>query len=270
MPTATDLVTDLPADFEVFGQAVATSLADLLGGTTGQVLSKTTSADMDFTWVTTDDTNAIQNAIVDAKGDLIAATAADTPARLAVGANDTVLTADSTQATGLKWAAVSAGGYTLLNSGNTTLTGTTVTISSIPGTYQELVVVITGASLASASYMKILPNGATASTDTVWTTYPIGSTVSTGQLNANDGGLLSVTNMAANSAATQWVITIPNYSQTSAYKIFSGIGIYADASNTRSNFYNWTYKVTSAITSIGINASGQSFNGGNVYVYGVK
>ena len=51
MPTSTDLVTDLPADFAVFGQAVATSMADLLGGTTGQVLSKTTSADMDFTWV---------------------------------------------------------------------------------------------------------------------------------------------------------------------------------------------------------------------------
>jgi hypothetical protein len=108
MPTATDLVTDLPADFEVFGQAVATSMADLLGGTTGQVLSKTTNADMDFTWVTTDDTNAIQNAIVDAKGDLIGATAADTPARLAVGTNGQVLTADSTAATGLKWATPSS------------------------------------------------------------------------------------------------------------------------------------------------------------------
>jgi hypothetical protein len=51
MPTSTDLVTDLPADFEVFGQAVATSMADLLGGTTGQVLSKTSNTDMDFTWV---------------------------------------------------------------------------------------------------------------------------------------------------------------------------------------------------------------------------
>ncbi len=51
MPTNTDLVTDLPADFEVFGQAVDTSLADLRGGTTGQILSKTTNADMDFTWV---------------------------------------------------------------------------------------------------------------------------------------------------------------------------------------------------------------------------
>jgi hypothetical protein len=54
MPTATDLVTDLPADFEVFGQAVATSMADLLGGTTGQILSKATNADMDFTWIAND------------------------------------------------------------------------------------------------------------------------------------------------------------------------------------------------------------------------
>ncbi len=62
MPTATDLVTDLPADFEVFGQAVATSLADLLGGTTGQVLSKTSNTDMDFTWIEQDDTTLSFNA----------------------------------------------------------------------------------------------------------------------------------------------------------------------------------------------------------------
>jgi len=54
MPTSTDLVTDLPADFAVFGQAVATSMADLLGGTTGQVLSKTSNTDMDFTWIAND------------------------------------------------------------------------------------------------------------------------------------------------------------------------------------------------------------------------
>jgi hypothetical protein len=52
MPTNTDLVTDLPADFEVFGQAYATSMADLLGGTSGQILSKATNADMDFAWIT--------------------------------------------------------------------------------------------------------------------------------------------------------------------------------------------------------------------------
>jgi len=54
MPTSVDLVTDLPADFEVFGQAVATSMADLLGGTTGQILAKASNTNMDFTWVTND------------------------------------------------------------------------------------------------------------------------------------------------------------------------------------------------------------------------
>jgi hypothetical protein len=54
-------------------------------------------------WVGFDDSNAIQNAIVDAKGDIVTATANDTPARLAVGANDLLLTADSTQSTGLNY-----------------------------------------------------------------------------------------------------------------------------------------------------------------------
>jgi len=51
MPEPTDLVTNLPADFEVFGQAVDTDFVDLLGGTTGQVLSKTSNTDLDFTWI---------------------------------------------------------------------------------------------------------------------------------------------------------------------------------------------------------------------------
>jgi hypothetical protein len=97
------LVTDLPADFEVFGQAVATSMADLLGGTSGQVLAKNSNTDMDFVWVAQDDSNAIQNSIVDAKGDLISASAADTPARLAVGNNGESLIVDSSQTTGLRY-----------------------------------------------------------------------------------------------------------------------------------------------------------------------
>lgn len=51
MPTSSDLVTDLPADFEVFGQAVDTSFADLKGGTTNQLLAKNSATDMDFKWV---------------------------------------------------------------------------------------------------------------------------------------------------------------------------------------------------------------------------
>ena len=56
---------------------------------------------------------AIAKTIVDAKGDIIAATAADTLSRLAVGANNTVLTADSSTATGLKWAAPGSSGKVL-------------------------------------------------------------------------------------------------------------------------------------------------------------
>ena len=146
MPTATDLVTDLPADFEVFGQAVDTSLADLRGGTTGQVLAKNTNADMDFVWVAQDDSNAIQNTIVDAKGDLIAATASDTPARLAIGTNGQVLTADSAEATGMKWA-TAASGTSWTRVANGSLSGASVTVSSLSAA--TLLIIVSGFSATS-------------------------------------------------------------------------------------------------------------------------
>ena len=102
-PADTDLVKDGAAAIRTLGNGIDTSLVDLKGGTTGQVLSKASNTDLDYTWVTTDDANAIQNAIVDAKGDLIAASAADTPARLAVGSNGETLVADSSASTGLRW-----------------------------------------------------------------------------------------------------------------------------------------------------------------------
>jgi hypothetical protein len=102
-PDDTDLVKDGALAIRTLGSAIDTSLVDLKGGTTGQVLSKTSNTDMDFTWVAQDDSNAIQNAIVDAKGDLISATAADTPARLEVGTDKQLLSADSSTSTGLKW-----------------------------------------------------------------------------------------------------------------------------------------------------------------------
>jgi hypothetical protein len=49
--------------------------------------------------------DSIARSLFDAKGDLLVATSADTPGKLTVGANDTVLMADSSTATGLKWSA---------------------------------------------------------------------------------------------------------------------------------------------------------------------
>lgn len=136
IPTSTDLVKDGATAIATLGQDIDTALVGLKGGTTGQVLSKTSGTDLAYTWVTTDDANAIQNSIVDAKGDLIAATANDTPARLAVGTNGHVLTADSTAATGIKWAAPAGGGKILqvvsfTTSTQTAVTGTTFTDTNI-------------------------------------------------------------------------------------------------------------------------------------------
>lgn len=121
VPTSTDLVKDGATAIEALGDSIDASLLDLKGGTTGQVLAKASGTDMDFTW-----SNADPLTILDAKGDLITATAADTPARLAVGTNGQVLTADSTAATGLKWAAAAGGGKVLKVVNATTTTSTTV------------------------------------------------------------------------------------------------------------------------------------------------
>ena len=104
IPQSTDLVKDGATAIAALGQDIDTALVDLKGGTTGQVLAKATGTDLDFSWVTQDDANAIQNTQLTAKGALISAVSAGTPATLTVGTNGQVLTADSTTATGLKWA----------------------------------------------------------------------------------------------------------------------------------------------------------------------
>ena len=142
-PDDTDLVKDGAAAIRTLGSAIDTSLVDLKGGTTGQVLSKATNTDMDFTWVT--DATGIPATIFDAKGDIIAASAADTAARLAVGANNTVLTADSSTATGLKWAtpAASTSGLTKIASASfSSVSSVSFANSTFTSTYKDYVIEI--------------------------------------------------------------------------------------------------------------------------------
>jgi hypothetical protein len=135
VPQSTDLVKDGATAIASLGTSIDTQFVDLKGGTTGQVLAKASNTDLDYSWVTTDDTNAIQNAIVDAKGDLIAASATDTPARLAVGANGTMLLADSSTTTGLRWQDDYAAGKNKIINGNFNIWQRGTTFTNPNGAY---------------------------------------------------------------------------------------------------------------------------------------
>jgi hypothetical protein len=101
----------------------------------------------------------IANTIVDAKGDLIAATAADTVSRLAVGSNNQVLTADSSTATGLKWA---AGGKVLQVIYGSTTTQTTNATTTFADT--TLSATITPSSTSSKVLVLVSQNGVLSTT----------------------------------------------------------------------------------------------------------
>jgi len=105
IPQSTDLVKDGATAIAALGTSVDTQFVDLKGGTTGQVLAKASNTDLDYSWVTQDDANAIQNAQLTAKGALITAFSAGSPATLTVGNNGETLVADSSTSTGLRYQA---------------------------------------------------------------------------------------------------------------------------------------------------------------------
>ncbi|CAB4145448.1 hypothetical protein UFOVP490_8 [uncultured Caudovirales phage] len=167
VPTSTDLVKDGATAISTLGSNIDTSMVDLKGGTSGQVLSKNSNTDMDFVWVTSDDANAIQNSIIDAKGDIIGATADNTPARLPVGSNGYVLTADSTQSLGIKWAATAApaAGLTYLASSSPSGSSSLTLDSVFSSTYQNYLLVGTFTGSADADVPITFRTGGTDNTN---------------------------------------------------------------------------------------------------------
>jgi hypothetical protein len=263
VPTSTDLVKDGATAIETLGDSIDASFVGLKGGTTGQVLSKTSNTDLAFSWVAADDSNAIQNAIVDAKGDLISATAADTPARLAVGTNGQVLTADSTEATGLKWATAAAGGMTLLST--TTLSGASTTISSISQSYKSLMFVITGVTCASNGQFFGAPNNNT-------TNIQFAGVQGSGATGGTNGKVVfALNNTLANDANNAWTLLFDNYTSSTAFKPFELYGRFIENdSSSKPVIFGGIFSSTTAISSIVFTHSGGNFTGGTVLTYGVS
>ncbi len=260
-PDNTGLVKNGALDIRTLGNSIDASMADLKGGTTGQVLSKASNTDMDFTWAT--DASGIPATIFDAKGDIIAATAADTASRLAVGANDTVLTADSSTATGLKWAApASGGGMTLLHT--ITLSTTSHTQSSISQAYKNLYIV--GQNLGVNTGGAALRIRAAGRTSNYVQSSISGSTVT----GLNSDGFDGQSNDLATSGGSSCQFTFYDYAEANSEKM--AIGQFLGNNTGSITFisgspFNWQQ----AISSITITTVAATANlSGTILIYGVK
>jgi hypothetical protein len=212
-------------------------------------------------------TNSMATAI-DAKGDLIAGTGSDAFSRIAVGANDTVLTADSTTGTGLKWAAPVTGGsldYVLLNTGGTSLSGTSTSVSF--SAQKALWIYVAGASSSAATAFYIKFNNSTTNLYGGVGVRQVSGAAATLSAN-NSEGQIEIGSIA--SAAN----TITTYMQLSGtdktgYKPGTRSGA-PSATGTGSlglsgNFIN---RDTAALTSMQIFLDSGTFDAGTVYIYG--
>ena len=206
-----------------------------------------------------------------AKGDLVVGSATNDAAVLGVGSNDQVLTADSSTATGLKWAAAGGGGMTLIST--TSLTGSTVSLTSISSSYIDLVLVLTDMYCSSINDVVLAFNGDTTAANynaNFSRTYN-GSTIQGAQdygtaayVYAGVSGSSSTTN-----ERHQSVHRFPRYTSTASKQIITNA---VSQNGANKNQYNnaGVYFGSSAISQIDIKTTGGTFSAGTAYLYGVK
>jgi hypothetical protein len=210
----------------------------------------------------------IPDSLLTTKGDLIAATGASTPARLGVGANNTVLVADSAESTGMKWAVPASGSRTLLST--TTLTGASVTISSISQSYKDLYIVIKNFLPADDGRNLRVRMNADATANRHADVYSYGDT----SVSTFGGTEWAIINTMDN-AVTQniCVLTIPEYANTTTWKVANGFSISNDTTTTTSYKYkiaNFAYNQTTAISSLYFSPNVGNMTSGTVLIYGVN
>jgi len=199
-----------------------------------------------------------------AKGDLVVGSATNDSGVLSVGANNTVLTADSSTATGLKWAAAASGGMTLLST--TSLSGTSTTISSIDQTYTNLIVFITGVTFSANANLRIKLNATGINQASI--SGVVGGTA------AARSNIEPDTAVYTGDVDSTHTLLINNYTQTS--QTLTNVLFYGNHRGVNSSFVyggaGYNGASASAITSIQITtAAGTStFTAGTVKIYGVK
>jgi hypothetical protein len=208
---------------------------------------------------------------IDAKGDLVVGTGADTFSRLAVGTNGQVLTADSAEATGLKFATpASGGGLTLLST--TTLTSTSNSITIAPTGYINLLVVfkeIYAASNNSTLFARFNSDTSTNYTYGQWRKYMGGA--GDFQVPQNQTSW-EVTNQLGASSGYDKVLTgsMDIYRVNDTSKISWQLRQLNFNDSNQAGWYHTfgNYNASAAITNLTL--IGSTNLTGTVYIYGVK